>query len=909
MDRQGPLGRSLEAVSRCVGTSVIAVFVVAAPSTAQPSPDGQLGGTVRDATGAVVVGASVTVESPSLVGGPRTVSTTEDGTWRAAAVPSGIYSVTIEKDGFRTGRRVGIGLVAGQMLTIDVTLDVAGVTETEQVEAPAPIVDVTSAAVPSHIGPDLLRDLPTARDVAQLINLVPGVNGDMAYGGTKMTNGIYVDGVDTTAPDEQGPWLRFNENWIQEVQVSSLGADADHGKFTGVNAYAIVRSGSNRYAGLGEYWTTRSDWVATNTRRLSETLQQGFASQRIAALWDVNGQVGGPVRVDRLWFFAGIERRTYNNAPAGYDGPLVTEEDETRALGKFTAAVVRGWRLEGFVQGGQWSTRHAGLGPLTLPEATSWRRQPQVSWSGRALGTSDGPVLLDLRYTGYDSPGIREPMPPGTADGPPGHYDLLTGRRSVNVLDFGRNDRHRYLLNATVSWVAGLGRAGLHQFEAGTEVESARERTSAAFPGGVVYYDMGTAPIQRDVFSGSVATGDTRHLALFVQDRWQVHRRLTLLPGLRVDAFRASTSRAAGVFETHAVSPRIGLAWSVSDGHRTVVRVHYGRYTDQVFAQPILVTDISGELVSERFDGSGAWQEISRRSLAGTRRIGTDLDQSRVDQVVVGVEHQVGRGMSVQAQYIHREFGDFLLYTVEGAEWTPVERRDPGPDGIVGTADDGGFFTVFSLTNPADVYELYTNPDEAWRRYDALQVVGRKRLSRGWQMQASYTWSRATGTIGNGFHANSGIRGTWGNPNQLINGAGRSPGDPTNEVKLLGSWRAPWLGGFTLGGVYRYTTGAAWGRTFVVTGVGQGRDTIHAEPRGTRRVDAINNLDLRMEKVVPLGGARWLGLVADVFNVTNQGVPDSDWAVPVFPSSGPSLGLPIAWRAARQWRLTVRLAF
>lgn len=104
-------------------------------------------------------------------------------------------------------------------------------------------------------------------------------------------------------------------------------------------------------------------------------------------------------------------------------------------------------------------------------------------------------------------------------------------------------------------------------------------------------------------------------------------------------------------------------------------------------------------------------------------------------------------------------------------------------------------------------------------------------------------------------------------------------------------------------------SGAAWGRTFPALGLTQGFETILAEPRGTRRVEAVNNLDLRVESTLQLGGGRNLSVFGDVFNVTNQGAPDSDWVTPVFTMSGPSLGLPTVWRHPRHVRVSVRLTF
>ena len=625
----------------------------------------------------------------------------------------------------------------------------------------------------------------------------------------------------------------------------------------------------------------------------------------------MNAQLGGPLRADRLWFFTGVEYREDDRAPAGYEGSTLREDKEARAIGKFTTALQSGLRLEGFIQGGRRRVHNQGIGPLVSPEATLFVRQPQLSWSTRALKELGRSVLLDIRYTGYDSPRILDPMPPGTVDGPPGHFDLLTGVRSVNTLNVSRDDRRRHMMNAAGSWFGTTGLARNHDVKWGFEAEWARERTSIDFPGGIAYWDFDSAPSLRDLFSGSIATGNTRHMAFFAQDRWRLHERLTLLPGVRVDLFRGSTSQSDDVFATTPVSPRFGLAWDVGSDHRTVVRAHYGRYTDHVFAQPILLTDFgaAGLIITERIDATGTWQEISRRSLSGRRRIGSNLDHPRMEQVIVGAERQVWSDLSVQAQYIHRAFGDFLFFSPEGAVWAPQERRDPGPDGRVDTADDGPMLTVYNLTNPSSVLEVYTNPDDAWRHYNAVQMVARKRESRGWQMEASYTWSRTTGTIGTAFHTNSGGRSTFGNPNRLINGDGRSPSDPTNEFKLHGSWRAPWLGGFMVAGIYRYVTGAAWGREFIATGLGQGNESILTEPRGTRRVDAINNLDLRAEKAIPLGANSRVGIIADVFNVTNQGVPDSDWVAPVSTLSGPSLGLPHVWRSARQFRVMTRVMF
>src|SRR4030095_8895858 len=92
--------------------------------------------------------------------------------------------------------------------------------------------------------------------------------------------------------------------------------------------------------------------------------------------------------------------------------------------------------------------------------------------------------------------------------------------------------------------------------------------------------------------------------------------------------------------------------------------------------------------------------------------------------------------------------------------------------------------------------------------------------------------------------------------------------------------------------VYRYYTGQTWARQATLR-FQNNVQFVFVEPRGTHRLPAINNLDLRWEKTIPVRGLR-LGVSADVFNVTNQGVPNSDstFPNPINFSSGPSFGVP-----------------
>jgi hypothetical protein len=227
---------------------------------------------------------------------------------------------------------------------------------------------------------------------------------------------------------------------------------------------------------------------------------------------------------------------------------------------------------------------------------------------------------------------------------------------------------------------------------------------------------------------------------------------------------------------------------------------------------------------------------------------------------------------------------------------------------------------VYDLNNPGKEFKLFTNPADALRNYSAFQLIGTKRYSNNWQASLSYTWSRTDGTVNNisGTNAagtattfqNLGQTGEFADPNHFINAEGPATFDYSNQIKLDGTYRIPAFGGFNVSAVYRYTTGLAWGRTATIRGLSQGNETVRIEPRGTRRTDPINNLDLRVEKTFPVGAAdRRIGIYIDVFNIANQGVIDNGSRSGVIEASGSTFGYPNVWIGPRRARLGFRFTF
>ena len=880
---------------------------------AQSASTSRVVGAVRDMSGDVVEGATVTLEGPQLIGGPRSTTTDAEGTYRFPALPPGEYAVTASREGLRTVRRETVRVPPGATIDIDFELEVAGISDAIAVVGESPVVDVRSAAVPTRLDEELLHHLPIPRALHSLLNLVPGISSDVAFGGSQMSNEVLVEGVRTTGPSLQDPVLVFNVNWVQEVNVVALGAGAEHGGFTGSAGSAILRSGGNRFSGMAEYWTTRPGWLSKNTGGLEETLQQQFNSRELLEWWDGNAQLAGPIVRDRLWFFTGLQRTRHDDRPAGFSGAGSRDERGIQAIGKLSAAMTPALRFEGFIQGGRTTVDGEYVGPDAAFDVSNEVSRPQTSWSLRGTWIAGAKTLLEVRHGGYTTMSSDQPRQLNT----PARYDtglqqLTQGGWHSLVLDSQVSST-----NATLTQFVDRGPGRSHEIKAGVEYERTSSAEEFGYSGGRFYSDFFGEPDTVEIWAGERRQSATGRLVLFGHDTWTVTDRLTLSPGLRLEWNRGSVPVKGQVFSTTTVSPRVGVAWDLTGDHRTVARLHYGRYHDQIFSSRIASADRSGltPYVLGLVVGpepSDVVELFRDDNDVDAFAIDDDLRHSYVDQWVVGLERELAADVSFQAHYVRRRFDTYMGLIDTGSVFTETTRPDPGPDGVVGTPDDGQTLTVFNRTGGSP-FLVYTNPPNAFNRYDAVQFVLRKRYSRDWQMQASYTWSKNRGTVGNRWHVNAarfdlGSPGRFVNPNLEINAFGRATFDPTHEVKLLGTYRAPVWGGLTASAFYRYTTGQAWGRRATVRGLRQGQQAIRIEPQGTRRLDAINKLDLRIEKTLAIRGTA-TSLFIDMLNVGNQGVPDSDVTNAVNDLSGARFGEPSAWLDPRTFRAGLRVTF
>lgn len=893
----------------------VAASANAVRASAQEAGGARLHGTVADATGAVVPEVHVTLTG-DVLGTAQHTATAADGAYSFTGLAPGEYQLTFEGRGFARLARGPVRVGRDSVMRLDIRLDIAPLQDEAVVTGRTPVVGTTITQSPVALDADLLFHLPTSRRHPDTINLIPGVAEHVAFGGTQDSNALLVDGVPIgdTKMGSQALTVSFNYNWVDEVRPIALGANAEHGEFTGIAVNSVIRSGTNRFHGLGERWMTDSRWMWSNTSALPAEREYQFRFTQPSLFRDTSVQLGGPIAVDRLWFFAGIQAVDRQERLTTIAHPVNRQRDR-RAIVKLTSRLSPDLTLEGFHQRDWSRTDAAIIGAVGPSDTLAAQRSPGTTWNAQMRWQAGRRTTLDVRHTGFDSLYSLDPMPPQTTTQPWPRLDLVTGLASGNAPYYVRYQGRPRSIGATVTRL--FDRFGLHQSKLGVEHHQTTALDQFGHPGGRWYLDLDGEPYLVILFDGSADRPTSRRTTVFAQDGWTASDRVTFHVGVRVGANRGSVPGRGTVFVTNPVAARVGAAWNVP-GDDTIVRVHYGRYHDALLSGQFQFMDSEGQrhpYITAAVLPTGRFAELDRFDGSSGFAIDDEIEHSYVDQWVVGIERELPGRTLLLAQFIRRDFRNVMAFVDTGSVYAPVLARDPGADGRIGTPDDGDVFTVFNKTNPGQEFRLFTNPVDAFRRYQAVQLVGRRRYADGWQVLAAYTWSRTEGTVDqrlgtNAGHHDAGHTGAFVNPNRMIHASGRTSFDFTHEVKAEGTYRIPAWGGFNVSAVYRYRTGLAWGRLANVLWLWQGTERVRIEPRGTRRLPALNGVDVRIEKTFP---ATWrranVGVFVDVFNATNQGIPNSRYPFAVVSLSGPNFGEPGTWIDPRTIRGGARVTF
>jgi hypothetical protein len=305
-----------------------------------------LNGTVTDATGAVVAGASVTVTNVGT-GVSRTTVSTSGGEFAFQDMPLGTYAVTVTTPGFSTAKYDKIELQAGLPYTLPVKLAVSSTGSTVEVDAGALALDTTSAILTTNIPSQVVNDAPSnGRDFTQFIQYTPGFAGYSVGGGA---GAAQVNGVRTNQVNWQIEGTDNNDLWwnipavnqggvsgiagivipldgIQEFSFITSGMP-ETGRNAGGTVNLVMKSGTNEVHGDGYYYN-RNELFAAN----SPFAPTGAHKSKTRDI-DYGGSIGGPIIKDKLFAFLSYEHQGFVIGVAqAKTEPSVAYQNDAKAL-------------------------------------------------------------------------------------------------------------------------------------------------------------------------------------------------------------------------------------------------------------------------------------------------------------------------------------------------------------------------------------------------------------------------------------------------------------------------------------------------------------------------------------------------------------------------------------------------
>ena len=909
--------------STLVTTLVCALLTPGASSTAQTlgATTGALNGRVTDRTGALLPGV-VVVASGDTVMGTRTAVTDARGSFEVPALPPGDVTLVLSLSGFRTQTRDGVRVYLGETVTVDVVLDLAATGEPVVVSGRSPVIDRSGTRIARGLDVELLANVPGSRGISTIVSATPGVQltrfdvgGNAAvepgpYGayGTNAPGHPTIEGISIQGHDPLGFTLDYGS--LEHVAVG-LGAFGPESPWPGVQLQFVTKSGGNRHHGSAYLDYENRRWQSFNIdqdqvqRRAPAGI--GLPAREANRLWayhDANVDAGGPLRKDRLWWYLSLRAQETSAKQVSFPvKPLRT--DIVTVGGKATAQargnnrfVVFGqvtrnrqpYRLGGFLRPTASVNDHEDSTTRGDAQGGVWKAE----WNSIA-----GQKLFFELLAGQFIAGRRE-RPNGSSP----RFEDTTA--SLPVLGGNRDWTEARRIDQLVASVI-RGPMGRHHLKLGGGVERVlfTERWYRGYVDDVLHVTQNSLPLEVYLFqTPSASKAGLQWYSAYVNDSWRATDRLTINLGFRFDRHRAflpaqehparqssnrSWARQAfaaenNLIDWNVVAPRLGVSRDLTGNGRTLLKATYGRYWLPPGPDLLFNANPNSRVWWERSrwidaDADSLWdpgedaQLLDRRGGIEVESIDEGLQLPFVHEVTARIEREIAANTRVETGVVWRGHRQPFLRQDVSHRFSAFSRAvpvpDPGVDGLRGTADDGPPIVVYdvaeTLTLPS--YRVANVPN-ALSDHVTWEVTANRRLRGRWSLVAgfSHTWAReqASGYSGQAVRANPYPL----TPNDLIHtdDEGRH-GFRAWTARASGTWEGP--SALRITPFLRHQSGQPYGRTFLVGGLNMGPLRVLAEPIGTRRMDNITLVDLRVEKAFPIERDRRISTFFDVYNLLN----------------------------------------
>jgi Carboxypeptidase regulatory-like domain/TonB dependent receptor-like, beta-barrel len=624
--------------------AVVVLGVLVAWADSALAQNARITGTLKDQSGAVLPGVTVTAKNQET-GLTRTAVTDAVGQFRVPSLPPGPYTVTSELNGFTSEARPDIILVIDQEAIIDFTLKPAAIAETVTVQGESPIVDTTKSDVSTSVSTEQIQNLPVAsRRWIDLAMLTPGTSQDNIRGffyrgnvnigaGTReYSNGVVVDGVNNTWAEMGEPRQNFAMDAIQEFKVSTSNYKAEYGLATGGLLTVVTKSGTNQFHGSGllffrdaaitaiEYFQDKANAPKPDYRR-----------------FQYGATFGGPIVKSRTHFFGayeGTQENQFLTASAGgvwpqYEGTFESNQDRWTYNVKIDHQLSQNQSI--FFRWGaedEYRPIITTAGRVTPSNSFDFavpRKSAVLSHTWVMSNRSLNDFRFQYAYAKYE---VSPPYSHG--DWPPGDFaarlpycTAVYSYPSIAVggcgnAQMGPEDRWQFkddFSHLMQRW------GGTHQWKVGFDISfipfegdgTGSPLGNWTFPVDREYNvnDSATYPSQYTNSLPTYADIPTTTMAAYVQDDWRVLSGLTLNLGLRYDLQKGSFNEdipellakiqdklgrggsfpvdpsvvaqpKSGRGDFNNFGPRVGLAWDPANNGITNIHAGYGMFYDNI---------------------------------------------------------------------------------------------------------------------------------------------------------------------------------------------------------------------------------------------------------------------------------------------------------------------------------------
>lgn len=843
---------------------------------AQSRDSGAITGTVMDDEGIALPGVTMTLVGKNMMG-DRTFITDDNGKYRFPAVPPGTYTLRAELQGFGTQVQENVRVSTTVRLSVDFTLAVASLQEEVTVVAVSPTVDIKSTETASvTLGTDLLQNMPFSNFAMDIVNLAPGVNNDVAYGASSSTGVAYqLDGVDVSDPEAGSAWVFNDPNIVEEAKVMGVGLPAEYGNFTGVIFNLVTKSGGNEFSGMIQAFYQGDSWREDNNAAYLDDFPD--LSSPGSAIQDFALNLGGPIAKDKVWFFVGGQWYRSKRYVTGF--PEAVDYKQPRAFLKITAQLSSKTSINAFFENDNYTGKNRGASSTNAADAVVDQVSPDIVGNVALTHIFNERTFFDLKSAFFHGYYYLDPEVPDAN----AHYSINDNFTYDSYGYFFYADRDRFQANAAVTHYAEDFIQGDHDFKFGVEFEYGKVRNRFGYPGTNAFYYVDyvgygyTGNYLAYQYEGYDTNTNYKRLEGFAQDNWKVSDRLNVSIGVRLSQLWGGIKGGGNVYTNFRLAPRLGFTYDLLGDKSTVFKAHWGQFTEAMLSSyhdRMNPASAYSDYVGWYWDlWDNQWVEMYRISHEDLYTMDKNLKHPYMNQYTVSLERELFRDTSLSVTYINREWKNFIAPVSSNAVYSPVDVFVP---------DLNATYTAYEMDNYGSENYLIKNVKQSdpgvegnpYRKYWGFQLTFNKRFSNKWQLLASYVYSKAYGTIDNGFADDIG----WGSrggvdiadPNYWIGGFadGNSTNDPTHMIKIQGTYVLPF--GIQFNAYFRAITGNSWTTRYRMPYYfNQGRITFYAEQRGANHYPISKLLDLRLEKTFTFAGKYRLGVFADIFNIFN----------------------------------------